>query len=146
MKRVLALVVTMMALSTGLTVASSASAAPADQEGPIGVTAWWDCPEGYFCAWRKTNGDDSDGNNKPEFMGKVGAPDLNEFKLNDHVWSVWNRTGVVWCAYPDNNYSDVNGKDKAPNPWPIGNWRGNTSEYSMQNYISSFRRGACTAG
>ncbi|WP_410586996.1 peptidase inhibitor family I36 protein [Amycolatopsis sp. lyj-23] len=22
----------------------------------------------------------------------------------DHVWSVWNRTGVVWCLYADINY------------------------------------------
>ena len=139
MKRILTHLAAMVALGAAMTVAAPASAGAQDA---VGIQAWWDCPDGYFCAWYLEDGVDSGGNNKPEFMGKSQAPDLQDFKLNDHVWSVWNRTGVTWCAYPDINFADVNGKT-APNPWPIGNWMGNTSQYGMKNYISSVRRGAC---
>ncbi len=138
MKRILALVSTVLALGAVMTVASPASAVPADAGRSVGAEFWWDCPDGYFCAWYLENGE-----GEPRFVGQVRAPDLREFRLNDHVWSVWNRTGVVWCAYPDINFSDVNGSNRAPDPWPIGNWQGNTSRYGQQHVISSVRRGAC---
>jgi hypothetical protein len=134
--------VTVLTLGAAMTVGTTASAAPADTGSEVGTQAWWDCPDGYFCAWYNVDGIDRGGNNTPEFYGKSVASDLTDFDLNDHVFSVWNRTGVVWCAYPDINHSDVNGS-AAPNPWPVGNWRGNTSQYGMQNAISSLRRGAC---
>ena len=137
MKRILTLMITMLTLGAALIAANPASAAPASAEQIVTVDAWWDCPEGRFCAWY-----DTDGNGEPRYVGTERAPDLRDFRLNDHVWSVWNRTGVVWCAFPDINSTDVNGS-AAPNPWPIGNWRGNTSQYGMQNVISSLRRGAC---
>lgn len=143
MKRVLAHLVTMVALGAGVAVAAPASAAPAGTQDGFGVQAWWDCPPDRFCAWYLTDGNDSGGNNTPEFVGQTGAPDLTKFNLNDHVWSVKNRTGDLWCAYPDINYSDVNGPNAKPNPWPISQWQGNTSQYGMQNVISSVRKGAC---
>ena len=137
MKRIIAIVITMLALCAGMAVVSPVSAAPAGTERSVGAEYWWDCPDGYFCAWYLENGE-----GEPRFVGQVRAPDLREFRLNDHVWSVWNRTGVTWCAYPDINFSDINGS-AAPNPWPVGNWQGNTSQYNRQNVISSLRRGVC---
>lgn len=142
MKRIVSITAAALSLGAIMATASPVSADPASTLHPAGVTAWWDCPDGYFCAWYKADGVDSGGNNKPEFMGTSRAPDLTAFGLNDHVWSVWNRTGVTWCAYPDINFSDVNGS-AAPNPWPIGDWRGNTSQYHEQGVISSVRRGSC---
>lgn len=124
-------------------IGTTASATPADAKSGVGAEAWWDCPDGYFCAWYYENGVDRGGDGKPDFYGRSGAPDLRDFGLNDHVWSVWNRSGELWCTYPDVNYADVNGRT-SPNPWPVSNnWRGNTREYNMQNVISSLRRGAC---
>lgn len=137
MRRIFAIMVTVLAFGAAMVVGVPASATPADGGTGVSTQAWWDCPDNYFCAWYSTNGNDR------MFYGQSGAPDLNDFELNDHVWSVWNRTGVVWCAYPDINYSDVNGSSAAPNPWPVGNWQGNTSQYGMQGAISSLRRGAC---
>ncbi|MEU7524393.1 peptidase inhibitor family I36 protein [Saccharothrix sp. NPDC042600] len=138
MKRLFSTVAAMLMLAV-MTV-GTASATPANT-GP-GAEAWWDCPDGYFCAWYYEDGADRGSDGKPDFYGRVGAPDLREFGLNDHVWSVWNRTGEVWCTYPDINYADLNG-GTSPNPWAVGNWRGNTRQYNMQNVISSLRRGSC---
>ena len=137
MKRIRTIMATVLALGAAVAAAGPASADPA------GTNAWWDCPVGYFCAWYNADGVDIGGNEKPEFYGKAGAPDLRKFDLNDHVYSVYNRTGQTWCAYPDNNSTDVNGPGKFPDPWPIGNWQGNTSRYNMQGVISSLEAGPC---
>jgi peptidase inhibitor family I36 len=137
-KRIFSIVATVLAFGAAMSTASPASAVPAGTgggvgtEGSVGTQAWWDCPDGYFCAWRETDG------NGAMARFQTRAPDLREFNLNDHVWSVWNRTGVVWCAYPDINFASISGT-----PWPVGNWRGNTSAYGRSAVISSVRRGAC---
>ncbi|MGW4064075.1 peptidase inhibitor family I36 protein [Amycolatopsis sp. NPDC004747] len=118
-------------LCAGVALATLAVVAPAGS-AQASTDAWWDCPDGWFCAWYSTDG------NGAMARFQSGAPDLREFNLNDHVWSVWNRTGVVWCTFADINYASVSGS-----PWPVGNWRGNTSQYNRQNTISSLRRGAC---
>ncbi|SMD27098.1 Peptidase inhibitor family I36 [Kibdelosporangium aridum] len=61
------------------------------------------------------------------------APDWN-----DRIRSLWNRTGNVWCTFRDINYASLSG-----DPWPVGNWRGNTAQYNMDMKISSLRPGRC---
>ncbi|MBE1577755.1 hypothetical protein ACFORH_11220 [Amycolatopsis roodepoortensis] len=42
---------------------------------------------------------------------------------------------MVWCTYLDINYTGGR--------WAVGNWQGNTGDYSRKDNISSLRRGAC---
>ncbi|MFD6073061.1 peptidase inhibitor family I36 protein [Amycolatopsis lurida] len=109
--------------------ATAAQAAPASQDGGVSITAYADCPSGWFCVWEHAGGQ----GRMARFQS--GAPNLGAFNLNDQVSSAWNRTGVVWCTYIDINYTG--GK------WPVGNWQGNTGDYSRNDNISSLRRGAC---
>lgn len=93
------------------------------------ITAYQDCPVGWFCAWADTGG-----------LGKMarfqtGSDDLRDFNLNDQISSVWNRTGNLFCTWLNIN------RDGAT--WPVGNWQGNTSQYSRDNNISSLWVGAC---
>ncbi|MEV0680261.1 peptidase inhibitor family I36 protein [Actinosynnema sp. NPDC050436] len=137
MKRIAVIILSVLALggvTAGTSPASATTATMAESTGQdVGTQAWWDCPDEWFCIWY-----DTDGNGKMARFQK-GAPDLRKFEpLHDHVWSAWNRTGETWCVFRDINYARVSGQ-----PWPVGNWRGNTSQYGMQNVISSLRRGGC---
>jgi hypothetical protein len=119
---------TVLGVTAALTVAaaSSAQAAPA---GADSVTSYSDCPTGWFCVW------DGPGGTGAFARFQTGAADLRAFDLNDKISSLWNRTGVVWCTYTDINYGG--------STWPVGNWQGNTAQYSRDNTISSLHRGGC---
>ncbi|GAB2740440.1 peptidase inhibitor family I36 protein [Amycolatopsis magusensis] len=109
--------------------ATAASAGPHNTDSGVSITAYSDCPSGWFCVW---SGKDGQGT-MARFQ--TGTPDLGDFGLDNQVSSLWNRTGIIWCTYLNTNYSG--------GTWPVGNWQGNTSEYSRDNNISSLRRGAC---
>ncbi|WP_167406312.1 peptidase inhibitor family I36 protein [Amycolatopsis thailandensis] len=116
---------------------STVQAAPATGNGGASITNYDDCPVGAFCGWDYLNGN---GSIKiwtgPDSDLRSPAP-----SWNDRIRSVWNRTGAVWCTFPDINYADVT--TGPPNPWPVGNWRGNTALYNMDMNISSLRPGRC---
>ncbi|MFB6894099.1 peptidase inhibitor family I36 protein [Kitasatospora sp. NPDC056327] len=117
-----------------------ASAPTAQATGPAGgsgptaeqhrsVTAYQDCPVDWFCVWEHVDG----GGRMARFQ--TGSDNLGDFNLNDQVSSVWNRTGKLWCTWLNIN------RDGAT--WPVGNWRGNTSQYNRNDNISSLHVGAC---
>ncbi|MBN6040008.1 peptidase inhibitor family I36 protein [Amycolatopsis sp. 195334CR] len=109
--------------------ATAASAGPRHTETDVSITAYSDCPSGWFCVWSGTGGQGT----MARFQ--IGTPDLGDFGLDNRVSSLWNRTGALWCTYLNTNYSG--------DPWSVGNWQGNTSQYGRDNNISSLRRGAC---
>ncbi|MEV5913515.1 peptidase inhibitor family I36 protein [Streptomyces chartreusis] len=93
------------------------------------ITAYQDCPVGWFCAWEDAGG----WGRMARFQ--TGSDDLRDFNLNDQISSVWNRTGRTFCTWLNIN------RDGAP--WPVGNWQGNTSQYNRNDNISSLHVGAC---
>ncbi|MET8685405.1 peptidase inhibitor family I36 protein [Streptomyces sp. NPDC004732] len=107
--------------------AAQASTAPAATD--VSITAYQDCPVGWFCAWEDAGG----WGRMARFQ--VGSDDLRDFDLNDQISSVWNRTGKTFCTWLNIN------RDGAT--WPVGNWQGNTSQYNRNDNISSLRVGAC---
>lgn len=109
--------------------ATTAQAGPASGDGGVSITAYADCPAGWFCVWEHANGQ----GRMARFQS--GSADLRDFNLNDQVSSAWNRTGVNWCTYLDINYRGAT--------WEVGNWQGNTSQYNRNDNISSLRRGEC---
>lgn len=112
-----------------ITPATAAEAAPAGGDGTASVQAYSDCPVGWFCAWENADGQ----GRMARFQ--IGSDDLRDFNLNDQISSVWNRTGVGWCTWLNIN--------RDGGPWPVGNWRGNTSQYHRNDNISSLHTGAC---
>ncbi|MFE9700535.1 peptidase inhibitor family I36 protein [Streptomyces sp. NPDC006270] len=118
-----------LAVSAALT--SPAAAAPAAQAAPTtagtdaSILAYADCPVGWFCVWEHAGGQ----GRMARFQ--TGTPNLGDFNLNDQVSSAWNRTGRTWCTYTDINYEGAT--------WRVGNWQGNTSQYSRNDNISSLR-------
>ncbi|MEU8958046.1 peptidase inhibitor family I36 protein [Streptomyces sp. NPDC048518] len=106
--------------------AAQASTAPA---ADVSITAYQDCPVGWFCAWEDAGG----WGRMARFQ--LGSDDLRDFDLNDQISSVWNRTGKTFCTWLNIN------RDGAT--WPVGNWRGDTSQYHRNDNISSLRVGAC---
>lgn len=117
-----------LAVSAALT-APVAAAAPATLAAPKSVTAYQDCPVGWFCAWEDAGG----WGHMARFQ--LGSDNLNDFNLNDKISSVWNRTGRTFCTWLNIN------RDGAT--WPVGNWQGNTSQYNRNDNISSLWVGAC---
>ncbi|WP_433274700.1 peptidase inhibitor family I36 protein [Actinosynnema sp. CS-041913] len=118
--------------ATALVAPAAAHATPLDT--PVSVASWEQCLDGYFCVWEYPNGN----------AGVIGghfarfawgsenlANPIGGFVFNDKISSVWNRTGKVWCTHVDKEYQG--------RVWPVGNWRGNTAQYSMDNKISSLR-------
>ncbi|MBE1577756.1 peptidase inhibitor family I36 protein [Amycolatopsis roodepoortensis] len=51
------------------------------------------CPAGSFCAW------DGRGGTGRILVTEVSIPDLGAVGMDNQISSIWNRTGVVWCAY-----------------------------------------------
>lgn len=101
----------------------TAQASTTTIERGVAITAYQDCPVGWFCVFREKGG-----------LGdmarfQLGSDDLRDFRLNDDISSVWNRTGGKFCTWLNIN------RDGAS--WPVGNWRGDTSQYNRDNNISS---------
>ncbi|MGY6658585.1 peptidase inhibitor family I36 protein [Amycolatopsis sp. TRM77291] len=106
--------------------ATAAQASPAPQKGGASITAYSDCPSGWFCAWEHADGQ----GRMARFQ--VGSADLRGQNLNDQISSVWNRTNRIWCTYIDINYGGAG--------WRVAvNWRGNTGPYNRNDNISSLR-------
>ncbi|WP_084434706.1 peptidase inhibitor family I36 protein [Kibdelosporangium aridum] len=103
--------------------------------GGASITNYDDCPVGRFCVWDHLNGYGS-----IKIIDPGGDADLRSPApdWNDRIRSLWNRTGNVWCTFRDINYASLSG-----DPWPVGNWRGNTAQYNMDMKISSLRPGRC---
>lgn len=85
----------------------AAAHASADVGGRASITAFGDCPAGWFCVWMGSGGTGTMG------RFRISVPDLGSMRVS----SLWNRTGVVWCAYPETDYRG--------NPVVVGDWRGN---------------------
>lgn len=102
---------------------SAALTAPAAAAAPAAETPWRNCEVGEFCVYEHDNG----------YGGaayfRSGTNNLGDYRLNDKVSSVWNRTGRTVCTYLDTN--------KQGSTWPVGNWKGNTSQYNRNDNISS---------
>ncbi|UJW32574.1 peptidase inhibitor family I36 protein [Saccharothrix sp. AJ9571] len=107
--------------------ATAAQAAPTTQnDGGVSITAYSDCPSGWFCVWEHADGQ----GRMARFQ--IGTPHLGNYNLNDQVSSVWNRTSSIWCTYLDINYGGAG--------WRVSSgWQGNTSLYSRNDNISSLR-------
>ncbi|GEM_PF-1530372 len=86
--------------------------------------AAYSCPPGYFCIYWGRNG------TGPRLALKQGVRDLKHVaggKLDNHVLSVWNRSGRNWCLYEHGNR------------WPKGdhqlyprNFQGSTREFGWK--------------
>ncbi|MEU6301183.1 peptidase inhibitor family I36 protein [Streptomyces chartreusis] len=122
---------TALGLAAAGVVASApiAQASTATVERDVTITAYQDCPVGWFCAWEDAGG----WGRMARFQ--TGSDDLRDFNLNDQISSVWNRTGRTFCTWLNIN------RDGAT--WPVGNWQGNTSQYNRNDNISSLHVGAC---
>ncbi|AUI58424.1 peptidase inhibitor family I36 protein [Amycolatopsis sp. BJA-103] len=106
--------------------ATVAQAAPASQEGDVSITAYSDCPSGWFCAWEHAGGQGR------MVRFQTGSADLRGQNFNDQISSVWNRTNSIWCTYLDINYRGEG--------WRVSSgWQGNTSVYNRNDNISSLR-------
>ncbi|MFF2185325.1 peptidase inhibitor family I36 protein [Streptomyces sp. NPDC058155] len=111
---------------------ASGPGAQASASGPATgrtITAYQDCPVGWFCAWEDRGG----WGDMARFQ--MGSDDLRDFRLNDKISSVWNRTGNTFCTWLNIN------RDGAT--WAVGNWRGDTVQYNREDNISSVWVGAC---
>ncbi|MGW3955231.1 peptidase inhibitor family I36 protein [Streptomyces sp. NPDC004752] len=108
---------------------TTTQAAPTTIETGRSITAYQDCPVGWFCAWE----DEGGWGRMARFQ--LGSDDLRDFNLNDQISSVWNRTGKTFCTWLNIN------RDGAS--WPVGNWRGNTAQYNRNDNISSLWVGKC---
>lgn len=107
----------------------TAQASTTTVERDVSITAYQDCPVGWFCVWEDAGG----WGRMARFQ--TGSDDLRDFNLNDQISSVWNRTGKTFCTWLNIN------RDGAT--WPVGNWQGNTSQYNRNDNISSLRVGGC---
>lgn len=109
-----------LAMSAALTAPAAAATAE---------TPWRNCEVGEFCVYEHDNG----------YGGAAyfrnGTDNLGDYGLNDKVSSVWNRTGKTVCTYLD--------AYKQGSTWPVGNWKGNTSQYHRNDNISSLWVTAC---
>ncbi|RSN60671.1 hypothetical protein DMH01_15390 [Amycolatopsis sp. WAC 04182] len=115
-----------LATAAAVAPATTAQAAPAPQEGGVSITAYSDCPSGWFCAWEHADGQGR------IVRFQVGSADLRGQNFNDQISSVWNRTSRIWCTYTDINYGGLG--------WRVAvNWRGNTGPYNRNDNISSLR-------
>lgn len=129
MKKLFATIAAGAALSAGVAFAGTASAettagtTPASQEGGVSITAYSDCPSGWFCAWEHANA----GGRMVRFQ--TGSADLRGQNFNDQISSVYNRTSRIWCTYTDANSGGT--------PWRVSvGWRGNVPAH-MNDRISS---------
>lgn len=107
----------------GLAAVGTIAATPTAQASTTTITAYQDCPVGWFCVWEDAGG----WGRMARFQ--MGSDDLRDFDLNDQISSVWNRTGGKFCTWLNIN------RDGAV--WPVGNWQGNTSQYNRNDNISS---------
>ncbi|MBB5850273.1 peptidase inhibitor family I36 protein [Amycolatopsis umgeniensis] len=94
--------------------------------GTVSAGSYAACSAGWFCAW-----DGPDGTGR-EIRTQVSIPDLNTVGMDNQISSLWNRTGVGWCAYLEPHY-------RGP-ALRIGDWMGSLPP-SADNAISSLRRG-----
>ncbi|MFO7251992.1 MAG: peptidase inhibitor family I36 protein [Actinomycetes bacterium] len=102
-------------------VAASAESAHAK---PAQARAAYACSPGHFCIYWGRNG------TGPRLELRRGVRDLKHVaggRLNDHVLSVWNRSGRNWCLYEHGNR------------WPKGqhqlyprSFRGNTGAFGYK--------------
>lgn len=126
---------TSLCTALGLAVAGVVASVPTAQastvtvERDVTITAYQDCPVGWFCAWEHAGGH----GRMARFQ--TGSDDLRDFDLNDQISSVWNRTGRTFCTWLNIN--------RDGSTWPVGNWQGNTSTYNRNDNISSLRVGGC---
>ncbi|MEV8334708.1 peptidase inhibitor family I36 protein [Streptomyces niveus] len=118
-----------LAAATALVTMPGAQASPTSPGTGATITAYQDCPVGYFCAWADRGGWGA----MARFQ--LGSDDLRDFNLNDKISSVWNRTGNTFCTWLNIN------RDGAS--WAVGNWRGDTVQYNREDNISSLWVGSC---
>ena len=67
---------------TAAALMASTPTAQASANGPATVTAYQDCPVGWFCAWEDRGGWGA----MARF--RTGSDDLRDFRLNDKISSV----------------------------------------------------------
>ncbi|MFJ7063705.1 peptidase inhibitor family I36 protein [Streptomyces griseobrunneus] len=110
--------------AVGLTMSAALTApATAAPSAPTAITAYQDCPVNRFCVWTEEDGWGQ------MWYFRTGSDDLRDQGINDDISSVWNRTGGRFCTWVNIN------RDGAVRP--VGNWQGNTAQYSRNNNISS---------
>ncbi|MGY6653695.1 peptidase inhibitor family I36 protein [Amycolatopsis sp. TRM77291] len=131
MKKLFATIAAGAALSAGVAFAGTASAettagaAPASQEGGVSITAYSDCPSGWFCAWEHANAQGR------MVRFQTGSANLQGQNFNDQISSVYNHTNRIWCTYTDANYGGT--------LWRVSvGWHGNVPAH-MNDRISSLR-------
>lgn len=82
-----------------LFVTATVLATPMMASGEAAAASGYDrCPVGAECLFSQYDG----GGTIAYF--RFGAPDLNDFGVGDHVYSVWNRSSDWFCNYSDYNY------------------------------------------
>ncbi|RSN60670.1 hypothetical protein DMH01_15385 [Amycolatopsis sp. WAC 04182] len=115
-------------LSVAVAITPLGAVPPAATAHPatVSVGSYANCPAGRLCAW------DGPGETGKELRTQVSIPDLGAVGMDNQISSLWNRTGVEWCAYLEPHYVGAASR--------IGNWRGSLTG-SSNNAISSLRRG-----
>lgn len=124
-----------MNITLGLAAAIAVTAPTTAQATDTSISSYDQCPEYYFCIWEYGNANRGavGGHWARFYYGSENlANPVDGFVFNDKVRSVWNRTGDRWCLYVDKEWGGPN--------WPVGNWKGNSSQYGHANDISSLKR------
>ncbi|AUI58423.1 peptidase inhibitor family I36 protein [Amycolatopsis sp. BJA-103] len=116
-------------LSAAVAIAALVASQPAAtaHADTVSAGAYDDCPAGWFCAWDGPNGTGR------VLMTQVSIPDLSTVGMDNQISSLWDRTGVMWCAY-DEPYS------RGITLRAGNNWRGSLFGRS-DNMSSSLVRG-----
>ncbi|UJW36691.1 peptidase inhibitor family I36 protein [Saccharothrix sp. AJ9571] len=116
-----------MAALASVLPASVVCAAASEYEPGISITAYSDCPSGWFCVWEHRGGTGR--------MARFQSPVFDLGGMDNSISSLWNRTAVTWCAYAD--ATGIGGGMQ------VGSgWRGDVPG-SMNDNISALRPGEC---
>jgi hypothetical protein len=116
-----------MALAVGLTLtALTAPAASADVE----ATGYNRCASPNFCLFKDVNGNGT-------VIGVRAEKDTLPRDMDNVTSSIWNRTGRLWSVYTGANQT---GRCLAV----AANYKGNITQYGINDDISSARPGGCS--
>lgn len=80
-----------------ITPASATQTTSFGDKDQVSITAFSDCPDGWFCVWEHAGGQ----GRMARFQ--IGSGDLGA--MDNQISSLWNRTGVTWCAYDEPNFA-----------------------------------------